>query len=115
MYADVITRSMKQAIDETARRREKQQAYNDAHGITPQGIQKAIAERMAEERQTELADVQLLELDKIPKDELRHLVKQLNEQMELAAANLQFEKAAELRDQLEEIRDFQAGKQIRKK
>lgn len=115
MYADVITRSMKQAIDETARRREKQQAYNDAHGITPQGIQKAIAERMAEERETELADVQLLELDKIPKDELRHLVKQLNEQMELAAANLQFEKAAELRDQLEEIRDFQAGKQIRKK
>ena len=70
---------------------------------------------MAEERETELADVQLLELDKIPKDELRHLVKQLNEQMELAAANLQFEKAAELRDQLEEIRDFQAGKQIRKK
>ncbi len=115
MYADVITRSMKQAIDETSRRREKQQAYNDAHGITPQGIQKAIAERMAEERETELADVQLLELDKIPKDELRHLVKQLNEQMELAAANLQFEKAAELRDQLEEIRDFQAGKQIRKK
>ena len=115
MYADVITRSMKQAIDETSRRREKQQAYNDAHGITPQGIQKAIAERMAEERETELADVQLLELDTIPKDELRPLVKQLNEQMELAAANLQFEKAAELRDQLEEIRDFQAGKQIRKK
>jgi excinuclease ABC subunit B len=115
MYADRITGSMQVAIEETNRRREKQTAYNEAHGITPQGIQKAIAERMAEERETELADVQLLELGKIPKDELKYLIKQLNEQMDLAAANLQFEKAAELRDQLAEIRDFQAGKEIRKK
>lgn len=113
MYADTITRSMKAAIDETNRRREKQQAYNDKHGITPQGIQKAIADRMAEEREAELTDVHELDLDKIPKDELKHLIKQLNEQMDLAAANLQFEKAAELRDQLAEIRDFQAGKKIK--
>lgn len=115
MYADRITGSMKVAIEETNRRREKQTAYNEAHGITPQGIQKAIAERIAEEREAELADVQALDLAKIPKDELKHLLKQLNEQMELAAANLQFEKAAELRDQIAEIRDFQAGKEIRKK
>ncbi|MCC7543786.1 excinuclease ABC subunit UvrB [bacterium] len=115
MYADTITSSMKAAIDETNRRRGKQRAYNEAHGITPQGIQKAIAERMAEEREAELADVSELQLDKIPKDELRHLVKQLTEQMDLAAANLQFEKAAELRDQLADIRDFQAGKKIGKK
>lgn len=115
MYADRITGSMKVAIEETNRRREKQTAYNEAHGITPQGIQKAIAERMAEEREAELADVQALDLAKIPKDELKHLLKQLNEQMDLAAANLQFEKAAELRDQIAEIRDYQAGKEIRKK
>lgn len=115
MYADRITGSMKVAIEETNRRREKQTAYNEAHGITPQGIQKAIAERMAEEREAELADVKALDLAKIPKDELKHLLKQLNEQMDLAAANLQFEKAAELRDQIAEIRDYQAGKEIRKK
>jgi len=115
MYADRITGSMRVAIEETNRRREKQTAYNEAHGITPQGIQKAIAERMAEEREAELADVQALDLAKIPKDELKHLLKQLNEQMDLAAANLQFEKAAELRDQIAEIRDYQAGKEIRKK
>ena len=115
MYADRITGSMKVAIEETNRRREKQTAYNEAHGITPQGIQKAIAERIAEEREAELADVQALDLTKIPKDELKHLLKQLNEQMDLAAANLQFEKAAELRDQIAEIRDYQAGKEIRKK
>ncbi len=115
MYADTITRSMKAAIDETNRRREIQQKYNDKHSITPQGIQKAIAERMAEEREAELADVHAFDLEKIPKDELKHLIKQLNEQMDLAAANLQFEKAAELRDQLAEIRDFQAGKKIGRK
>ncbi len=114
MYADTITRSMKAAIDETERRREKQQAYNEAHGITPQGIQKAIAERMAEEKETELADVKELDLNKIPKDELKQLLKQLNEQMDMAAANLQFEKAAELRDQIAEIKDFQLGQRIKK-
>lgn len=115
MYADRITGSMKVAIDETNRRREKQEAYNIKHGITPEGIQKAIAERMHEEKETELADIQLVNLEKVPKDELKFLMKQLNEQMEMASAQLQFEKAAEIRDQIAEIRDFQAGKKIRKR
>ncbi len=114
MYADRITGSMEHAISETNRRRERQQAFNEEHGITPAGIQKAIAERIAEEREAELSDIQQLELDKIPKDELRQLIRQLNEQMEMAAAQLQFEKAAEIRDQIEEIKDFQAGRKIRK-
>jgi excinuclease ABC subunit B len=115
MYADRITGSMQVAIDETNRRRERQEAYNVEHGITPEGIQKAIAERMHEEKETELADVNLVNLEKVPKDELKFLMKQLNEQMEMASAQLQFEKAAEIRDQIAEIRDFQAGKRIRKK
>jgi excinuclease ABC subunit B len=68
-----------------------------------------------EEKETELADVNLVNLEKVPKDELKFLMKQLNEQMEMASAQLQFEKAAEIRDQIAEIRDFQAGKRIRKK
>jgi len=115
MYADKITKSMKAAMDETDRRRIKQQAYNDEHGITPEGIQKAIADRMSQEKEAELVDVELLDLEKIPKDELKYLIKQLNEQMDLAAANLQFEKAASLRDQLAEIKDFQAGQKIGRK
>lgn len=70
---------------------------------------------MHEEKETELADVNLVNLEKVPKDELKFLMKQLNEQMEMASAQLQFEKAAEIRDQIAEIRDFQAGKRIRKK
>ncbi|MBP9826937.1 excinuclease ABC subunit UvrB [Candidatus Saccharibacteria bacterium] len=115
MYADKVTRSMQAAIDVTNARRDKQRAYNEKHGITPEGIQKAIADSMAEERAAELSDVQELDLNKVPKDELKYLIKQLNEQMELAAQNLQFEKAAELRDQIEEIRDYQTGKEIGKK
>lgn len=115
MYADNMTGSMEAAIGETERRREIQVQYNLDHGITPQGIQKAIAERMAEEREAEVADIQDLNLNTIPKDELKHLLKQINAQMDMAAANLQFEKAAELRDQLEDIRDFQAGKKLTKR
>ncbi|MEI7819218.1 MAG: excinuclease ABC subunit UvrB, partial [bacterium] len=115
MYADKITKSMKAAIDETNRRRVIQKAYNEKHGITPEGIKKAIEDRMAEERDAELSDVQSLDLEKIPKDELKYLIKQMNEQMDLASANLQFEKAAELRDQLAEIKDYQSSRYIGKK
>lgn len=101
MYADRITGSMKRAIDETNRRRKKQQDYNQAHGITPKGIAKAIDKGL----RPDLPDSEKpkLDLKKIPKDEYKHLVRDLSRQMDLAAANLQFEKAAELRDMIKEL------------
>lgn len=104
MYADKITASMKKAISETKRRRKFQEAYNKKHKITPQSIQKAIkAERLAGGRIKEEA-VQKLDAKLIPRDELPHLIKDIHNQMELAARNLEFEKAAILRDQIKELR-----------
>jgi excinuclease ABC subunit B len=101
MYAEKITGSMKRAIDETERRRKIQLAHNKKHGITPQGIAKNIDKGL----RPDLPDSEKpkLDLKKIPKDEYKHLVRDLNRQMELAAANLQFEKAAELRDIIQEL------------
>lgn len=114
MYADKITGSMKRAIDITAKRRKYQEDYNNAHGITPKTVQKALAESMQAEIEAEKSDLQSVDFKKVPKDELQFMTKQLTEQMELAAANLQFERAAELRDQLEEIKDVMTSKRISK-
>lgn len=103
MYADRITKSMQHAIDETNRRRDIQQAYNTTHGITPQGITRAVESRM-QATLPEEAKRAKLDLKKIPKDEYQSLIKDLSAQMELAAANLQFEQAAELRDLIEDIK-----------
>ena len=102
MYADTITESMKTAIRETNRRRKIQDKYNKAHNITPQTISRAVEERM--HLGEESRGKNKLDLKKIPKDEYSSLVKELTSQMELAAANLQFEQAAELRDMIEEIK-----------
>lgn len=101
MYADKITKSMQRTIDETDRRREIQQAYNEKHGITPEGIIKNIEKGL----RADLPDSEKprLDLKKVPKDEYKHLIRDLSRQMDLAAANLQFEKAAELRDTIKEI------------
>lgn len=115
MYADNMTGSMKRAIEITQKRRAHQEEYNKQHGITPQTIQKAIAESMRDEMGAETADVDSIDFAKVPKDELAQLEKQLSEQMELAAANLQFEKAAELRDQITEIKDIVTSKRMGKK
>lgn len=115
MYADNMTGSMERAIKVTRDRREVQETYNKKHGITPKSVEKAIAERMHEESEAETADVKELDVKNIPKDELEYLERQLTEQMELAAANLQFEKAAELRDQIAEIEDVMKSKKISKK
>lgn len=113
MYADNMTGSMRRAIDITKQRRAEQEKYNSEHGVTPTSVQKAIAEKMREEQEAEKADVKAIDFAKVPKDELKYLQRQLKEQMQLAAANLQFEKAAELRDQLTEIDDVMQGKRIK--
>lgn len=101
MYGDRITGSMQQCIDETNRRRAIQEANNVEHGITPEGIKKAIAETM---KKGEEEKKPLVDLRKIPKDEYTHLIKDLTTQMDFASANLEFEKAAELRDLITEIK-----------
>ncbi len=103
MYADNITKSMKGAIDETTRRQEIQKQYNKQHGITPVGIVKQIDKGIRPDLPEEAKKAKL-DLKKIPKDEYEHLVRDLTRQMDLASANLEFEKAAELRDIIAEIK-----------
>lgn len=105
MYADKITRSMQAAIDETNRRRSIQEAYNTEHNVTPTSIAKEIDEGLrAIIPDKEKGKPQKLDLRKIPKDEYKLLVKDLTGQMELASANLEFEKAAEIRDMIADIK-----------
>lgn len=107
MYADNMTRSMKVAIDTTNERRKIQTEYNEKHGITPEGIQKALSERMRAEEEAETADVKPLDIKEIPRGERKKLIDDLTNQMQMASENLQFEKAASLRDQIEEIKEAQ--------
>jgi excinuclease ABC subunit B len=104
MYADSITRSMQQAIDETNRRRSIQEDYNKEHNITPTSVAKAIDEGLRAIIPKKEDDKPKLDLKKIPKDEYASLIKDLSAQMDLASANLEFEKAAELRDLISDIR-----------
>ena len=112
MYADNMTDSMKYAIDETNRRRKKQLAYNEEHHIKPMTIQKAIYD--LSERLTTSASVADAREDfkdtkrRLPKNELKHALAQLEKEMKEAAKNLEFEKAAELRDQVYEMRGLLA-------
>ena len=105
MYADNVTRSMETAIGETNRRRVIQEAHNQKHGIIPKGIQKAV--RDITERLKTVADDRgpyVAEMNLMSKDELFRVVKDLENQMKLAAKNLEFEKAAMFRDEIYEIR-----------
>ena len=103
MYADTITGSMQAAIDEVVRRRNIQMAYNQAHGITPQGIKKAIKD--ITDRVRVVAETRApYTVAPIPKDEMLRLIKDLESQMKMAARNLEFEKAALLRDRIIELR-----------
>jgi len=104
MYADVTTGSMKQAIDETDRRRTIQESYNTKHGVTPTSINKEIDQGLRAIIPGKEEDKNKIDLKKIPKDEYKHLIRDLSAQMDLAAANLEFEKAAELRDVIEDIK-----------
>jgi excinuclease ABC subunit B len=104
MYADTVTGSMQTAIDETRRRRQIQQAYNKEHGITPQGIRKAIKDITARVRVA--ADVHAVYDASTPltREDITRLVKELEAQMKTAARNLEFEKAALIRDRIIELR-----------
>lgn len=105
MYANFITESMEKAISETNRRREIQKQYNFEHNITPTSIQKEISKGLRAiipEKQVE----NKLDIKRIPKDELPNLIKSLSSEMQLAAANLDFEKAALLRDEIAKIKEF---------
>ncbi len=109
MYADHITESMEKAITETNRRREVQQEYNTEHNITPRSVRKDISAGLRAII-PEKEEVAKLDLKRIPPEELPSLIKELQSQMKLAAANLDFEQAALLRDQIEEIKQTQEGK-----
>ena len=97
------TDAMRQAVDETNRRREIQEAYNKKHGITPKSIEKAVHDISEEQRKMELRRPKRRH-EKIPKDEKKRLIEELEQQMELASQNLEFEKAADLRDEIELLR-----------
>lgn len=114
MYADKITNSMEQAINETNRRRKIQQEYNTKHGITPTTIKKKITESMSIPK-SEKKEESNLNISEIPRDELDRLIKDLERKMDLSARNLEFEKAAKIRDQIKDIRHEIEQSNFRKK
>ena len=107
MYADTITDSMRAAIDETNRRREIQQKYNEEHGITPQTIKKAVRDLIAISKAASTSEE---EFKKDPESmdarELEKLAKELTKKMRQAAAELNFEEAAKLRDRMKEVKQM---------
>lgn len=105
MYADVMTDSMRRAIDETERRREIQKKYNEEHGITPTTIKKAVRDLIAISKvATESKADMEKDMESMSRKELEKLLKELNKRMHKAAAELDFEQAAELRDRIIEIK-----------
>ena len=103
MYADTVTGSMHKAIEETGRRRQVQEAYNKEHGITPQGIRKAVKD--ITERVQAVAETRApYTATSISREEVLQLIKQLESDMKTAARNLEFEKAALIRDRIIELR-----------
>jgi Helicase subunit of the DNA excision repair complex len=108
MYADTQTDSMKNAISETARRRAIQQAYNEANGITPQTVQKAVRDLISISKKAEQASAQLeKDPESMSEKELAKLIADVEKQMRKAAAQLDFESAVELRDRLFELKKLQ--------
>ena len=107
MYADTTTKSMQRAIDEIGRRRLVQEAYNTEHGITPQGIRKAI--RDIAERVQAVAETRTpYTVEPMSRTEMNRLIRKLEAEMKAAARNLEFEKAAIIRDRIIELRKDEA-------
>ena len=118
LYADVVTKSMKKAMDETLRRREKQMAYNEAHGITPRTIIKQVkdlidgvySEKSGQEAdRLEQAALQKAKVEDMSEKDIAKAIKQLEKQMMEHARNLEFEKAARVRDQLAILKEQAFG------
>ena len=113
LYADTLTGSIQRATEETERRRRKQLAYNEAHGVTPRGVQKAVRDILegthagspgSPRRYAKVAE-EMLEYGKLPPEQLAQRLKKLEQQMFAHARNLEFEQAAQLRDQIRELRE----------
>ena len=119
MYADTVTDSMKRAISETQRRRMVQQQYNEEHGIDPQTIRKAVSDILllvgrgrgeggapipGSDRRSRRRDRMALDVVNLPKDELERLIRTLEEEMHEASADLRFEYAAKLRDEINDLK-----------
>jgi len=105
MYADGITDSMRRAIDETLRRRELQEAYNKEHGITPKTIKKAVRDLISISKEVAKTQKKLeKDMESMSRKELEELIGKVQKQMKAAAADLNFEMAAELRDQMIELK-----------
>jgi excinuclease ABC subunit B len=104
MYADRRTDSMQRAIGETERRRALQERYNQEHGITPRSVAKSISEGLRAVIPEKDEDPTDIDLKKVPKSELPQLIRELTAQMNDASANLEFERAAELRDTISRLK-----------
>ncbi len=114
LYADRITGSMERAIEETDRRREIQKAYNKKHNITPASIIKKISESRMSGAKVDIVDGtnEKRDVTKMDKEEIKFFIQELEDQMDLASKNLEFELAARLRDRITEIKNI---KKLRKK
>jgi excinuclease ABC subunit B len=107
MYADTITESMQHAIDETNRRRKIQEAYNEEHHITPTTIKKAVRDLISISKEVTEKEVAFeKDPESMSKKELDELIAKVEKQMKKAAANLDFENAAELRDRMVELKKY---------
>ena len=105
MYADTMTDSMKSAIEETERRRRIQDEYNREHGITPQSVKKEIRDLISISKKVDSKDTRMeKDVESMSADELIDLIKKVQKQMQKAAADLDFETAAQLRDQMIELK-----------
>ena len=112
LYADVMTRSLRAAIEETARRREKQAAWNEAHGITPQSVRKHIGEALNsvfEQDYVTIAPVKDVGITDMVGRDLKSSLAELEKRMRTAAADLEFETAARLRDEIKRLEALELG------
>ena len=104
MYADTVTKSMRKAIDESNRRRKMQMAFNEENGITPRSVEKAVREGIESYKKAREVIAGVVEENEEQYD-ITALIGELQHDMEVAARNLQFERAAILRDQIKELKD----------